>query len=177
MADDKSTKKDDGLVEDADGDRVPPEALLAGPSPRNFAVPGNDTSGFVGVSPEYATYSHPTGKPGLTGEEAYYNTDLTDEQIAATQNLGDNAMEGEFPTLDADGVKFVEEQSARDEAAAKAAEDEAANKEAANPGPDEQRAGADEGQSLANKSDAGRASSERTPTTTTGKPAPTKSVK
>lgn len=36
---------------------------------RNFAVEGNDLSGYIGVSPEYMTYADDTHKPYSTDEE------------------------------------------------------------------------------------------------------------
>lgn len=36
---------------------------------RNFAVEGNDLSGYIGVDPEYMTYADETHKPYSTDEE------------------------------------------------------------------------------------------------------------
>ncbi len=38
---------------------------------RDYRVEGNDTSGYVGVSPEYMTYANPTEKPILTDVEKW----------------------------------------------------------------------------------------------------------
>lgn len=38
---------------------------------RNYRVEGNDTSGYVGVSPEYMTYANKTEKPELTDTEKW----------------------------------------------------------------------------------------------------------
>lgn len=36
---------------------------------RSFTIPGNDTSGFVGVDPEYMNYASETDKPRLTKKD------------------------------------------------------------------------------------------------------------
>lgn len=38
---------------------------------RDYRVEGNDTSGYIGVSPEYMTYANETEKPLLTSQEEW----------------------------------------------------------------------------------------------------------
>lgn len=38
---------------------------------RDYTVEGNDTSGYIGVSPEYMTYANETEKPLLTAQEEW----------------------------------------------------------------------------------------------------------
>jgi hypothetical protein len=45
---------------------------------RDFSVPGNDTSGYIGVSPEYMTYANETERPRLTDLEKWNHTDQLD---------------------------------------------------------------------------------------------------
>lgn len=44
-------------------------------NPRQFALPGNDVSGYLGVDPEYMTYANETEKPYLTPQEMWDYTD------------------------------------------------------------------------------------------------------
>lgn len=51
------------IVGDSTGD------WLGDSEARNFAVEGNELSGYIGVSPEYMTYADETHKPYSTDEE------------------------------------------------------------------------------------------------------------
>ncbi len=66
------------------------EQIAVVPGPRSFAVPGNDLTGYLGVSPEYMTYANPTDKPLMTEAEAWDYTHLTDEEIKAIQDRKPN---------------------------------------------------------------------------------------
>jgi hypothetical protein len=83
-------------------DRAKEEAYT-GPVPRDFAVPGNDLTGYIGVAPEYMNYADPTHKPYLTEEEAWLYTNLDDEAIDATRNRttpdGVEVPENEMPAV------------------------------------------------------------------------------
>jgi len=46
---------------------------------RDFTIEGNDTSGYVGVDPEYRNYANETDRPYLTDEER--------EQLVATGQI------------------------------------------------------------------------------------------
>lgn len=54
-----------------------------------YAVEGNDLSGYVGVSPEYATYANETEKPSLTDEEA----EAAEAQSEPSEVWGDDERE------------------------------------------------------------------------------------
>lgn len=62
------------------------EPVVVGPVPRNFAVPGNDLTGYLGTADEYMNYADPSHKPYLTETEAYLYTNLDDEDIQATRD-------------------------------------------------------------------------------------------
>lgn len=49
------------------------------PDGRDYRVEGNDTSGYIGVSPEYMTYANETEKPTLTDQEAWDYTHNLDD--------------------------------------------------------------------------------------------------
>lgn len=74
------TTGDEETVDDGDGqdpiivteEFVPQHVLDGG---RDYRVEGNDTSGYIGVDPEYMTYANETEKPHLTDEERYDYTD------------------------------------------------------------------------------------------------------
>lgn len=60
-------------------------------SGRSFQVPGNDTSGYVGVSPEYRNYGDPNLKPLLTEEERialHEQGGYTDDEQVRAANMG-----------------------------------------------------------------------------------------
>jgi hypothetical protein len=60
---DTAEEKADEAPENLTGD------WLGDDEARNFAVEGNDLSGYIGVSPEYMTYADETQKPYSTDEE------------------------------------------------------------------------------------------------------------
>jgi hypothetical protein len=78
-------------------------------SGRSFAVQGNDTSGYVGVSPEYRTYGNDIDKPLMT--EADY-AQLKELGIHTDQEMADarlsNALAGNAP-----GVLMANDPTAR----------------------------------------------------------------
>lgn len=80
----------------ADNDKTV-EPIPAGPRPRDFTVPGNDLTGYIGVAPEYMNYANPVNKPYLTETEAYLYTNLTDEEIDTTR--GRDFEDGEMPAI------------------------------------------------------------------------------
>lgn len=56
--------------------------------PRNFTLEGNDTSGYVGVDPEYRNYANETDKPYLTDDEREHLRTVgqpTDDELLAAQ--------------------------------------------------------------------------------------------
>lgn len=65
-----------------DGAFVPGEAG----QDRSFVVEGNDTSAYVGVSPEYANYANETEKPhrAADGPEAAAEAKIIDGDMSAT---------------------------------------------------------------------------------------------
>lgn len=74
------------------------EEVVVTPGPRVMVVPGNDLTGYLGVSPEYMNYANPTEKPILTEEEAMLFTNLSDEQIEATRSH-ESEFENEAPAV------------------------------------------------------------------------------
>ena len=97
----------------ADKDKKNEEVVVT-PGPRDLTVPGNDLTGYLGVSPEYMNYANPTEKPILTEEEALLFTTLTDEQIAATRDHKSD-FDNEAPAVavaDEDEVGSVRGQAA-----------------------------------------------------------------
>lgn len=63
MAETAEEKDDKGKPENLTGE------WLGDHEARNFAVEGNDLSGYIGVSPEYMTYADETQMPYSTDEE------------------------------------------------------------------------------------------------------------
>lgn len=58
---------------------------------RDFAVEGNDLSGYRGVSPEYATYSNDTDKPLASEKGAFKKLeDRVDKVQSASKDASDN---------------------------------------------------------------------------------------
>ena len=81
----------------ADKDKKNEEVVVT-PGPRSMVVPGNDLTGYIGVSPEYMNYANATEKPILTEAEAHLFTDLTDEEIEATRTH-ESDFENEGPAV------------------------------------------------------------------------------
>lgn len=79
---------------------------------RNFTLEGNDTSGYVGVDPEYRNYANETDKPLLGDDERIRLAEVglltDDEKLAIQTESGDEklavqAESGEEPQpIDAD---------------------------------------------------------------------------
>lgn len=61
---------------------------------RNFAVEGNDLSGYIGVDPEYMTYADDTHKPYSTDEEVYPPS----EQLAFEEDDEESDDKGDTTT-------------------------------------------------------------------------------
>lgn len=89
---------------DADGNEISAEAVAMGalePTtagvPRSYVVPDQedfDGSGYLGVDPEYATYSHDTHKPLLNDEEQYlFLPPSAEEQADAEQERAERQEE------------------------------------------------------------------------------------
>lgn len=98
---------------------------------RSFAVEGNDTSKFVGVSPEYATYANDTEAPlrGEDGAESVFEERQIEAQDRAAENNSGVGHLGYNPT-----GNVLTERAAQEEAdKAKAAEDEKSKADAEKP--------------------------------------------
>lgn len=78
------------------------------PEGRDYRVEGNDTSGYIGVSPEYMTYANETEKPLLTSEEEWDYTNNLD-------HLEGNVDEESDEIEEDDETKEVEKSEETDE--------------------------------------------------------------
>lgn len=124
MTDDSVVRDDDeSVVTDSEMDGgdpneteetefVPQHVLDGG---RDFRVEGNDVSGYIGVDPEYMTYSNPGEKPHLTDQERWDFTDQlshlegnmddeSDEEQQAESDQAPVVTEGEPEAADSDKV-------------------------------------------------------------------------
>jgi hypothetical protein len=90
---------------DAEGVEISAEAVAMGALepdtagvPRSFVVPdaeGYDASAYLGTSPEYQTYAHPTHQPLLNEEERFLYTPPTAEELAEMESENDKDGDGE----------------------------------------------------------------------------------
>lgn len=104
----ENDKQDD--EEDSEEEYVPQHVLDGG---RDYRVEGNDVSGYIGVDPEYMTYSNPGEKPILTDAEKWDytnqldhlegNMDGEDEQASSDQDVNDvNASDSDSDVVAVD---------------------------------------------------------------------------
>ena len=135
-------------------DFVPQHVLDGG---RDFAVPGNDVSGYIGVSPEYMTYANPANQPRLTDLERFELTDQYDHLIDNADDLGylrsdKNVVDADEAQTVADELKAIADKAQHDAEEAQARADEL--KKSAGKIPttaDEAQRMADDAQALADK--------------------------
>jgi hypothetical protein len=118
-------------------------AVVSTQSGRDFAVEDNDTSGYVGVSPEYMTYANDTDKP-LQAEEGPFK-DAEDEihsrlggAVGKEPSAEDNATQGGgsndplvYPAVSGDVVQAEEVDRQKVHADAVKAADQAASGDSA----------------------------------------------
>lgn len=115
-----------------EAERKAREFAAAHPAPRSFVVPGNDLTGYIGVSPEYMNYADPTNKPYVTEEEAYLYTDLSNQQVFDSRDR-DYESKQEKPAVAEDtGYDFKADEERRKEAERKS-EDEKMQDEGVDP--------------------------------------------
>lgn len=105
-----------------DEQKAAEEFAASVPAPRSMVVPGNDVTGYIGVSPEYQNYAHPTNKPYLTEVEAHNFTGLTNEQVLATRDHKSDFDEERPAVAEDTGFDFKADQDRREKEEREAAE-------------------------------------------------------
>jgi hypothetical protein len=86
---DRVMGEDNVVVEEGNEENVGKQAAAtAGYEPahlayggKDYRLPGNDVSGYIGVSPEYMNYANEYDKPGNTDYELLQHTDALDHLI------------------------------------------------------------------------------------------------